>query len=111
MAKNNFNIMQVALLIGVAVVAISLVVNTTGFSTSSYTGNPGTPGKQVEFCTDPDGTDTQAKSQCTDIEGRHTDYCNTDTEIIEYACKYDTCQPADPVRCSTGKCVDGRCMV
>ena|SRR3989344_870224 len=106
----NLNIVHVALLVGIAIVALSFVTSTTGFGTNSYTGNPGTPTKQVEFCTDPDGTNVNTKSQCTDITGRHSDYCYTDSRIVEYACNYNTCAPKDPEPCATGNCVDGRCI-
>ncbi len=112
MANNfkNLNIVHVALLVGVAIVALSFITSTTGFGTNSYVGTVGTPAKQTEFCTDPDGSNTYAKSQCTDITGRHSDYCSTNSKIVEYSCNFKTCQPSDPENCATGTCVDGRCM-
>ncbi|MBS3065296.1 MAG: hypothetical protein J4451_02215 [DPANN group archaeon] len=110
MAKQKFNITNIALIVGVAIVALSLIVSTTGFGTSSYTGSPGTPTSQAASCTDSDGNSATTKGICTDGVGRHTDYCNTGANVVEYSCTYNECQPSDPIQCTSGACIDGRCV-
>ena len=107
MVKTN-NAFQIATIVVIALLGLSLVVSTTGFGVTKLgTGaSDATP-----ICTDSDdGYGANLRGTCSNNNGDFTDYCVSENQLNEYFCMNYNCE-VNIVTCGPDRtCVDGRCI-